>query len=97
MIKAGKEREVKGEAGNPQHPEESLTATKDVLQEAQQGVNEALAPRVEVDPAGTLREEVDPLAARIAVDVQLLGETLRRVEGPLEIKVKVKETEIGQA
>ena len=93
MIRAGNEREAKGEAGNSQRPEGSLTATKDALPGTQQGVEKALAPLVGVDPADTLRGIVGPLAAQMAADFQLLGETLRRVEGLLETKAKAKETE----
>ena len=74
--------------------------TKDVLPGFQQGVEEALEPQAEVDPAGTRPEEVGPLAARTAIVDQLLGETLGSLEGPREIKVRGKvipETEIGHA
>ena len=90
MIKAGKEKEARGEAGDPQLPEGSQMVTRDVLPGVQQGVEEALDPQAEVDPTGTRPEEVGPLAARTAIVDQLLGETLGSLGGPREIKVRGK-------
>ena len=99
MIKAEREKEAKGEAEDPQHPEGSQIVTKDVLPGVQQGATEALEPQAEVDPIDTRQEEVGPLAARMAIVDQLLGETLGSREGHQEIKVRGKvipETEIEQ-
>ena len=93
MTRAGERKEAKVEAGNSQLPEGSRTVIRDVLQEAQQGVGEALVLQVEVDQVDHPPEEVGPPVARMAIDVHLLGETLRRVEGLLETKAKAKETE----
>ena len=90
MIKAGKEKEAKGEAGDPQQLEGSQMVTKDVLPGVQQGIKEALEPQAEVDPTGTRPEEVGPLAARMAIVDRLLGETLGSLGGPREIKGRGK-------
>ena len=46
-----------------------------------------------MDPVDHPLEEVGPLVARMVADVHLPEETLRKVEGRLETKAKVKEAE----
>ena len=89
MIKVDETGEAKVEVENPQLVEGSRIHIKGVLREVQQGAEEALDRQVGVGPADLPPEEVG-LVTRVAVDVQLPGETLRRVEDLLVIKAKAK-------
>ena len=89
MIKVDETKEAKVEVENPQLVEGSRIPIKGVLREVQQGAEEALDLQVGVGPADLHPEEVG-LVTRVAVDVQLPGETLRRVEDLLVIKAKAK-------
>ena len=87
MIKVGKEKEAKGEAGNPQGlGGHRIVLVRDALQGVQQGVTEPLVPQVGVDPIGIPQEVVDLHTPQVALAGNLLGETLGRLAGLKGVK-----------
>ena len=88
MIEVGREKEAKDEEGLSQGLEGNrIVLVKDALQGVQQGATEPLVPQVGVDPIGIPQEVVDLHTPQVALEGNLLGETLGRLGGPQGVKV----------